>query len=66
MKPERLTEKMGPALHTFKRISQRLSIKLIRALNPNDKLPVDITSSEKDAAVLFKKMLMRKIGRAHV
>ena len=59
MKPERLTEKMGPALHTFKRISQRLSIKLIRALNPNDKVPVDITSSEKDAAVLFKKMLMR-------
>lgn len=49
-----------PAVHRFRRISQRLSIRIIRALNPIDAGQAEANSSEKDAALLFKKILMKQ------
>jgi hypothetical protein len=33
---------------------------MLKSFNPVEKLPFDVTSSEKDAALLFKKMLMKQ------
>jgi hypothetical protein len=59
MNSNQLLEMSRPLVHKFRRISQKLSIKILKSLNPTEKLPFDITSSEKDAALLFKKMLMK-------
>jgi len=60
MNSDQLLQRAKPIIHRFRRISQRLSIKMLKSFNPVEKLPFDVTSSEKDAALLFKKMLMKQ------
>ena len=59
MKTDQMLELTKPAVHKFRRLSQKLSIRIIRAFNPIDHDSPEKNSSEKDAAVLFKKMLLK-------
>ena len=44
------------AIHKFKRISQRLAIKINRAMDPNEKVS-ESDSAERDAAQVFRRMV---------
>ena len=56
---DQILELIKPTVHRFKRLSQKLSIKLLRAFNPLDRERPEKNSSELDAALLFKKMLVK-------
>ena len=59
MTTDQILELIKPTVHRFKRLSQKLSIKLLRAFNPLDRERPEKNSSELDAALLFKKMLVK-------
>lgn len=59
MTTDQILELIKPTVHRFRRLSQKLSIKLLRAFNPLDRERPEKNSSELDAALLFKKMLVK-------
>ena len=59
MTTDQILELIKPTVHRFKRLSQKLSIKLLRAFNPLDRERPEKNSSELEAALLFKKMLVK-------
>jgi hypothetical protein len=59
MTTDQILELIKPTVHRFRRLSQTLSIKLLRAFNPLDRERPEKNSSELDAALLFKKMLVK-------
>lgn len=59
MTTDQILELIKPTVHRFRRLSQMLSIKLLRAFNPLDRERPEKNSSELDAALLFKKMLVK-------
>lgn len=59
MKTDQILELIKLTVHRFKRLSQKLSIKLLRAFNPLDRERPEKNSSELDAALLFRKMLVK-------
>jgi hypothetical protein len=59
MTTDQILASIKPTVHRFRRISQTLSIKLLRAFNPLDRERPEKNSSELDAALLFKKMLVK-------
>ena len=59
MTTDQILELIKPTVHRLRRLSQKLSIKLLRAFNPLDRERPEKNSSELDAALLFKKMLVK-------
>jgi hypothetical protein len=59
MTTDQILASIKPTVHRFRRLSQKLSIKLLRAFNPLDRERPEKNSSELDAALLFKKMLVK-------
>jgi len=59
MTTDQILASIKPTVHRFRRLSQTLSIKLLRAFNPLDRERPEKNSSELDAALLFKKMLVK-------
>ena len=59
MTTDQILELIKPKVHKFRRLSQKLSIKLLRVFNPLDREKPEKNSSELDAALLFRKMLVK-------
>lgn len=52
-----LSENTKKSLHRFKRLSQRVSIKIHRLLDPTDRAETSSGEAERDAAFIFRKMI---------
>ena len=54
---EQFSESIKKSIHRFKRVSQKISIKVHRLLDPANQVELRTGESERDAAFIFRKMI---------